>query len=242
MQSFLILTAMQAELKPLCAALKNVQKVEAGLYTTKTVSGQQLLLASSGIGSLMSACRVTELACKYKLEGAVLLGVGGGLQENLDAGVSIVADKILQHDSFALMDEGKFFMQPGCSITTAEASKRHEPSFLPDQKLSKLCLEGAAKTPVRTGTIVCGGEFSGTYERKKELAALTDNVLLVEMEAGGFASAAQRLKMPFAVAKGVADRLQPAEVSHSILDDFHHCFDLAMEGSVSIAKYIQNSL
>lgn len=242
MQSFLILTAMQAELKPLCGALKNVQKVNAGLYKTKTALGKQLLLASSGIGSLLAACRVTELACQYNIEGAVLLGVGGGLQKDLDAGVLVLAEKILQHDSFALMDEGKFFMQPGCSVTTAEAAKRHEPSFIPDQALSNFCVEGVGDTPIETGTIVCGGEFSGTHKRKKELAALAENVLLVEMEAGGFSSAAQRLNIPFSVAKGVADRLLSPKDDDSILDDFHNCFDLAMEGPISIAKHIQDNL
>lgn len=233
---------MPAELKPLCAALKNVQKVNSSLYKTVTSSGKQLLLASSGIGSLQAACCLTELACKYDLAGAVLLGVGGGLQEELDAGVTIVADNILQHDSYALMDEGKFFMQPGCSITTAQASQKHEPCFKPDHDIKKLCLEGAGCSSTQVGTIVCGGEFSGTYERKKELAALTENVLLVEMEAGGFAVAANRLKVPFAVAKGVADRLVPPEADNSILDDFHKCFDLAMEGSIGIARYLQNKL
>lgn len=240
--SFLILTAMPRELKPLCAALKNVKKIDAAFYQAETVSGKQLLLAASGLGALLAACRVTELACQYKLQGAVLLGVGGGLQEELAAGVTVVADRILQHDSYAVMDEGKFFMQPGCSVTTVEASNKHEPCFLPDKNLRELCLTALTKTPHRSGTIVCGGEFSGTYLRKKELAALAEDILLVEMEAGGFALAAQRMNIPFAVSKGIADRLLAPEADTAIIDDFHKGFDLAMEGSLSIARYIQDNL
>lgn len=62
------------------------------------------------------------------------------------------------------------------------------------------------------------------------------------MEAGGFSSAAQRLNIPFSVAKGVADRLLSPKDDDSILDDFHNCFDLAMEGPISIAKHIQDNL
>lgn len=240
--SFLILCAMGSELKPICAALKNVEKVSDSLYRTQTSSGKELLLASSGLGSLHAASCVTELGCRYDLSGVLLLGVGGGLRTGLEAGVLVIGERILQHDSLSVLDEGRFFMQPGSSVVSRQAAKKHDPFYYVDDKLKELCLKGSATVSTASGTIICGGEFSGTYERKLELASFADETLLVEMEAGGVATAAARLNIPFAVAKGVADRLQPPDTSDSIFDDFRRTFDLAMAGSIAIAKYVQENI
>ncbi len=239
--SFLILCAIESELKPICAALTNVEKLNSNFYRTKTASGEELLLASSGLGSLHAACCLTELACQYKLSGVLLLGVGGGLRSGLEAGVLVIGDKILQHDSLAVLNDGIFFMRPGSAVVSREAGEKHDPFYRVDEDLKTLCLAGSASVSAVVGTIVCGGEFSGTYQRKLELASLAGSPLLVEMEAGGVATAASRLNIPFAVAKGVADRLKPPLESGSVFDDYRRTFIEAMTGSVAIARYVQKN-
>ena len=242
MSSFLVVCAMPHELKGLCRVLKNVTKVTSSFYRTPTASGGELLLVASGIGPISAACAVMEMGHLYTLSGVVLLGVGGALSADLDIGDLVVAKQIVQHDSCAIFDEGRFLVRPGSYLSSAKAAEHHDEVLYTDPALSNMCHTAITKGRVVQGSIVTGAEFSGTTERKSRLAELVENAVLVEMEAAGIALAAEKLNIPYTVAKGVSDRLIPETADTTIMDEYRTCFDRAMVGPSAIAQYLQNQL
>ncbi|WP_162096618.1 5'-methylthioadenosine/S-adenosylhomocysteine nucleosidase family protein [Desulfotalea psychrophila] len=234
--SLLILCAMPQELKGICRMVKNVKKHHAGLYSATSSSGRQIILAYSGLGGVNAACAVTELSCRYSLAALVLLGVGGALESSREVGDLVVAEKILQHDSCAFFDMGRFLVRPGQSLRSGADGLGHDPCLYPDETLSSLCLGVVGLRSCR-GCVVTGAEFSGTRERKMELAKLVSGVGLIEMEAGGFAQVAGRLQLPYAVAKSIADRFDPAD--ETIIADFHASFESAIRSAALVARHLQ---
>lgn len=237
--SLLILCAMPQELKGICKVLKNVQKHDAQLYTAPTNKGGEIVLAASGVGPVNAASRVLEVSRDFDIEGIILLGVGGGLVEGMELGEMVVAERILQHDSRAVFDEGVFYMKPGEYLASPEHAQDHDPFLYTDKDLNTFCLE--ADTTAVIGTLVTGGEFSGTTERKLFLAGLAEDAKLVEMEAAGAAMAAERLGVPFACAKTVADRLTPEDGAESIIEDFHITLTRAIEKSAVVVRHWQET-
>lgn len=237
--SLLIVCAMPQELKGICKVLKNVKKHNAQLYTAPTTKGGEIILAASGVGAVNAACRVLEISRDYDVEGIILLGVGGGLVEGMELGDMVVAERIIQHDSRAVFDEGVFYMKPGEYLASPELAETHDPFLYTDKDLNAFCLE--ADTTAVTGTLVTGGEFSGTVERKLFLAGIAEGANLVEMEAAGAAMAAERLRIPFACAKTVADRLTPEDGAESIIEDFHITLERAIAKSAVVVRHWQET-
>jgi len=237
--SLLIVCAMPQELKGICKVLKNVKKHDARLYTAPTEKGGEIILAASGVGPVNAACRVLEVNQNYDLEGVLLLGVGGALVEGMELGDMVVAERILQHDSRAVFDEGVFYMKPGEYLSSPEQAETHDPYLYTDKDLNDFCFE-ADKSAV-AGTLVTGGEFSGTVERKLFLAGIAEGAKLVEMEAAGAAMAAERLGIPFACAKTVADRLAPEDGAGSIIEDFHITLERAIAKSAVVVRHWQET-
>lgn len=242
MSSLLIACAMPQELKAICRVLKNVTKVHSSFYRAPTASGAELFLIATGIGPVSAACDVLDMGRTHLLSGVVLLGVGGALTADLQIGDLVVADKIVQHDSCAIFDEGRFLMRPGSYLSSAKAAECHDPFLYTDPILTDRCLSGIKQDKVFKGSILTGAEFSGTTARKGVLAGLVDNGLLVEMEAAGVAQAAEKLQIPYAVAKGVSDRFSPGDDVVTIMDDFRKSFQDGMVLPALIAQNLQSKM
>jgi adenosylhomocysteine nucleosidase len=81
--------------------------------------------------------------------------------------------------------------------------------------------------------VLSGNEFVGTLDRKRAIAALHGEALLVDMEAAGVAQIAHRIGLPFVVAKTVSDRLQP---DGTIESDFRRCLEAAARNAASVLR------
>lgn len=204
------------------------------------VSGGELLLIATGIGPVSAACSVMDAGRNHQLSGVILLGVGGALTADLQIGDVVIAERIAQHDSCAIFDEGRFLVRPGSYLSSAKAAEGHDPFLYTDQILTEICSVAMAQQRVFRGSIITGAEFSGTTARKTILAGLVEDGLLVEMEAAGVALAAGKLNIPYAVAKGVSDRFMPSDDVGTIMDDYRKSFDQAMTFPALIAQYFQN--
>ncbi|MGK5081712.1 hypothetical protein WDW37_00280, partial [Bdellovibrionota bacterium FG-1] len=125
---------------------------------------------------------------------------------------------------------------PGHLIFTSAEAQAHVALVDADPQLVEWVSRCGTSGKVRIGTVLSGNEFVGTVERKRALAALHEQALLVDMEAAGVAQVASRLKLPFVVAKTVADCLNP---DGSIENDFRTCLEAA---SVHAAKCLRAML
>jgi len=179
----------------------------------RATSGRELL---GPVNAALTAAMICE--ARPDVDALLLLGVGGALAPHLKIGELVIASSVLQHDSFSSLDFGSPRMAAGSFILSPEDAASHTAWIETDPRLRDWLKTEFADA--RVGAVLSGSEFVGTVERKRAIAALHGEALLVEMEAAGVAQAARRLGLPFAVAKTVADRLQP---DGTIESDFRAC-------------------
>jgi 5'-methylthioadenosine/S-adenosylhomocysteine nucleosidase len=202
------------------------------LEPRETANGHRFLIARTGVGPVNAAV-AAALICEARpeIDALVLLGVGGALDPELRIGELVIASSVLQHDSFSSLDFGHPRMRAGSFILNAEDASSHLAALPADEGLRAL-LAGAFPQ-ARQGGVLSGNEFVGTVARKREIATLHAEALLVEMEAAGIAQVASKLGIPFAVAKTVADRLTP---DGSIESDYRTCLHAAAENAARVLR------
>lgn len=240
-KNVLILAAMEEEERALLGALAGAgvaepipAQLDSRLMITlrkAEIGGGRLWIARSGMGPVNAALTLAMIAERRELDSVILLGVGGALSSDLKIGDLVVSKSVLQHDSYSSLETGHFRMRPGNLVLSQEEARSEIPTFDANPRLVEW-LEGlqGAHT-LRKGLIASGNEFVGTVRRKREIASLHPEALLVDMEAAGIAQAACRLGIPFVVAKTVADRLLP---SGSIEADFRACLEAAAENAAAV--------
>jgi adenosylhomocysteine nucleosidase len=200
-------------------------------YRTGVRGGRRWHFVRSGIGAVNAALSVAFVCESEKPDAILLLGVGGALHENLAIGDLVLSTAVLQHDSFASLDGGDVRMRAGSLLFTGKPADEVE--HRSDAALRAWIREALGKTAYRDGAVLSGAEFVGTPDRKREIARLHPEALLVEMEACGVAQVAERLSVPFVVAKTVADRLRP---DGSVEQDFRKCLQSAARNAANVLK------
>ena len=241
-QSILILAALEQEEQALIERLKSKLGTHA-ISKTKLSSKLKLEMTSAdfnqrsiavvktGVGSVNAALALllaNEARSKKPFDSIVLLGVGGALQSHLDVGDLVISSRVLQHDYFYSFDHGDQRIRPGALILSSKEAEGHAAEINADLALIEWMKNAeshaSGKEKLLVGAILSGNEFVGRVERKRAVASLLPDALLVDMEAAGVAQLAERLGIPFVVAKTVADRLNP---DGTIESDFQTCLDLA---------------
>jgi 5'-methylthioadenosine/S-adenosylhomocysteine nucleosidase len=239
-RNILILAALREEEEALLGLLasggsapgRGVLHEKLGLAITTASRGDRAVsVVRTGVGSVNAALALALARERAPVDAVVLLGVGGALREDLDVGDFVISSRVLQHDYYYSFDHGDQRIRPGALILSSEEASGHVPDFAADPRLIEW-LERAqprgqrAGARVLKGTILSGNEFVGRPERKRSVASLSPDALLVEMEAAGVAQVAHALGIPFVVGKTVADRLNP---DGSIESDFRACLAAACE-------------
>lgn len=241
-RSVLVLAALEQEEQALIGRLKEklgnsalrktVLSRKLGLeMTSADLNDRSISILRTGIGSVNAALALLlahESEKKRPFDSIILLGVGGAVREGLDVGDLVISTRVLQHDYFYSFDHGDQRIRPGALILSSKEAENHDAEIPADpgliEWLKKSELAADFKAKVFTGTILSGSEFVGRVERKRAIASLLPDALLVDMEAAGVAQLAHRLEIPFVIAKTVADRLNP---DGSIESDFRKCLDAA---------------
>jgi len=238
----LIITAMDVEER---AITKDYKFSEA--YVDKDlgvsvkwlkIGRRKIFVANSGLGTVNAALTTAILSRKLKIDAILLLGVGGALHTSLDVGDVVVADKVIQHDSFISSDDGSQLMAPGALFLSVSAEERQSPVMfsnpvLVDWLKSRLSTLYPAGT--YSGTLLSGNEFVGSAERKREIASIEENVYMVDMESAGIAQIAQKLNIPFVAAKTVADRMSQ---NGTISNDYKKFLQSASNHAAEIFKIV----
>lgn len=250
MKNVLVLAALEQEEQALIQKLKDeagskmikksVLNSKLGLeMSTASVGSRSISIVRTGIASVNSALALVLAQERTLVDSVILLGVGGALRPGLDVGDLVISTCILQHDYFYSFDHGDTRIRPGSLILSSKEAENHTAEFPADSVLVEWMknaessgsavvgsINSASPHKVLTGAILSGNEFVGRVDRKRAVAALHPEALLVEMEAAGIAQISTRLGIPFVVAKTVADRMNP---DGSIESDFRACLDAASE-------------
>jgi adenosylhomocysteine nucleosidase len=193
-----------------------------------------LLIARSGVGPVNAALTVALITQQRpEIDSLILLGVGGALVSRIGIGELVISSSVLQHDSFFSLDFGHPRVAAGKFVFTPEEASAHVATYAADPELRSWLASAFANA--HAGTVLSGNEFVGTVERKRAIATLRDDALLVDMEAAGIAQVAARLKLPFVIAKTVADRLQP---DGTIESDFWACLQGASRNAAAVLRHL----
>jgi len=175
------------------------------------LSGQQVVLAQSGIGKVAAATTATVLAERFGVQRIVFTGVAGGLAAQVRVGDVVVGSAYLQHD----MDASPIFPK-------YEAPGYQRSRFTADAHLLAIVLEAAyavdtwttgqfglkngSKPVIHQGLIISGDRFVSTTTESAALQAALPDALCVEMEGAAVAQVCCDYALPFVAVRSISDR------------------------------------
>jgi adenosylhomocysteine nucleosidase len=175
------------------------------------LSGQQVVLAQSGIGKVAAATTATVLAERFGVQRIVFTGVAGGLAAQVRVGDVVVGSAYLQHD----MDASPIFPK-------YEAPGYQRARFTADAHLLAIVLEAAyavdtwttgsfglkngSKPVIHQGLIISGDRFVSTTAESTALQAALPDALCVEMEGAAVAQVCCDYALPFVAIRSISDR------------------------------------
>ena len=193
-----IIGAMEIETAALAAAVqdKTTETVSGVTYTAGMLDGQQVVIATCGIGKVYAAICAQTMIMRYHPTVIINTGVAGTLTPTLGIGDVAVAEKLCQHD----MDTSAI----GDPVGLVSGINRIY--FEADEKVSQqlqACVEAAGARAMR-GIIASGDQFVASAE-KKDFIRTTFGAIACEMEGAAIAHVATVNSTPFAVLRAISD-------------------------------------
>ena len=219
---YLIIGALNEEVDALLKRMENIESLESrGVsYYTGKLSGQNCVLALSGVGKVNAAYTTTVLTGMFDVCEIINIGSAGGLDVNQNVGDLVIADELKYHDldfGNAPVDE-RYFFYP----------KTHD--F--EKVLIQLGL------PYHKGLIVSGDQFvMKDSDAFKNIQLKFPSAIAVEMEATAVAAVAKKRGIPCIVLRALSD------VTHHDDNDlvFEDYLVLASENSAKLCSAYMES-
>ena len=185
-----------AELEELQSVLEYASNVKETNYNNKTfyettIKGKNVVIVRSGVGKVNSALTCQMLIDKYNVSTVINVGVSGSVDNSLDIGDIVVADKLVQHDFDVTGFGRKLGEIEGIGIYIET-----------NPKLIDLFKD----KDVRIGCIASGDKFV-TKLSDKNFIRETFNALCVEMEGASIAQVCLLNNIDFIVIRSISDKL-----------------------------------
>ena len=239
LRTLLIIVAMDVEEQALLdrATYQEVTYGKRFKIKTKRFSAndRKIIVANSGVGLVNAALTVATIYEHEQIDTILALGVCGALCPTLQIGDTVIANKIIQHDSVLSNEKGRRLIAAGELTLSLPDNQQIDPVIKCNAELIGWLQK--TFTSARTGTILSGSEFVGCTKRKKLLKETHPEALLVDMETGAIAQLARKLNIPFAVAKTVADRANPET---SVSEDYKTFLKQAAANSARVLRAISS--
>ena len=232
--NILILTAMDNEFND-CIKGQEVYSEIFSKFNIETCliknNNKNFFFAKTGVGPINASLVSSLLVEKFPIDLVVLLGLGGALDSELNLGDICLADSIIQHDAICFYDDKLEQMASGQLHLSLKENERENIKIEASKQINEevsTYLKGTG-FKIKQGDIVSGSEFSAGINRKLDLKSRFPNAVMVEMEAAAIALVAKRAKIPFIVAKTVADTIKSSpssEYSNFIQSNEKKCVDI----------------
>lgn len=218
-----VICAMPEEIEHLSAALAAAaERCDAGpggfAFRQGRLDGRPVVLVEAGIGKVNAAVVATLLLDRFGCDGLILSGVAGGLDPSLGIGDVIVAERLLQHDYGAVVEQAIRPYRPGA--TPIGGSNRPLTYELGAQLRRDLeaALDGielaaipalatgdvARRPQLRFGTVLTGDQFINCEATRSRLFQAF-SAQAVEMEGAAVAQIAERFGVPCVVVRSLSD-------------------------------------
>lgn len=218
-----VICAMPEEIEHLTAAIDDAsERREVGpsgfAFREGRLDGRPVVLVEAGIGKVNAALVATLLLDRFGCDGLILSGVAGGLDPGLGIGDVVIAERLLQHDYGAVIDQAIRPYRPG--VTPIGESHRPLTYELGAELRENLerALDGIELAPIpaiatgdvtrrpqlRFGTVITGDQFINCEATRLRLfdrfAAQA-----VEMEGAAVAQIAERFDVPCVIVRSLSD-------------------------------------
>lgn len=208
-----IIVAMKEELEEILKIMNNINKKEIYniQYFEGTINKTKIIIVESGVGKV-NAARITQILIdKLEVEEIINVGSAGALNEELNIGDIIIADKLIQHD----FDITAFKHNKGY-ITGVGEYIETDKILIEKFKNSAYKIENRTYK-IKVGTIASGDIFC-TDSKMKDKIHSKFNADCVEMEGAAIAQVCYLDKIPFIVIRSISDT--PNGNNASIFDEF----------------------
>ena len=190
----LVVSATEAECAPILRDICERQTISTGLFAG-TVSGQPIEVLISGVGSVATTFRLTQILMQRRYSHAVSIGIAGSFTDDIAIGETVQ----ITEDCFAdlgIDNNGQFLhlRETGLTCKYSEGDFMINPSPTPSPFLK-----------VRGVTVQT---VSGSQKRIDEMKKLF--LPQVEtMENGAFFYVCRQMQMPFASFRAISNKVEP---------------------------------
>ena len=182
-----IITAMQSEFDAVRSLYnfkneKSVAKAQA--------HGKEIILIKSGLGKVNAALATNE-ACKLGANIVINTGLAGGIDNSLEQGDIVFANKVCYHDVW-------------CGEPNAKGQVQDFPLYF--VSLSETIQKISQAAPhFKCGLTVTGDQFLTDVTRLKEIKQLFPQALAVDMESAAVSQTCYLNKVPFISLRIISD-------------------------------------
>jgi len=192
-----IMGAMEEEIEPLLAYLRDVREIEHAdnTYYTGTYRGIEIVLAYSKIGKVYATLTATMMLERFGCDVMLFSGVAGAISDDLQIGDLVIADGVCQHDL-----DITAFGHPHGFVPGGEVCVWADPG------LRKIAHKVAYEKGIRLheGVIATGDQFIADPERKNWIGE-TFQADALEMEGAAVAVVCSALDVPFFILRAISD-------------------------------------
>lgn len=188
-----IIFAMKEEMNALLKYIKIDKEIKIYdlVFYISNYNNIELILVESGIGKVNSARTTQILIDNFNINYIFNIGVAGGIEDSLNVGDIVVAEKLVQHDF---------------DITAFNHNKGHIPNIGTYINSSEYLLNLIKNidNSIKIGVIASGDIFITHVNMSKNINKKF-NALCVEMEGASIAQVAYLCNIPFIVIRSISD-------------------------------------
>jgi adenosylhomocysteine nucleosidase len=222
---FGVITILPEEMRAVLAVLGLVEDGATGqrFYTGRLDVANVVATQASAPGNLAVGPAIKNLQDRYDPAVIALVGIAGGIHDQVDLGDTIVATRVVYYESRKLIRRGTLRRMQEFRASTDIIQSVH--AFSSGNNAATLPgIKGAAPFRVHHGPIGSGEAVIAKRKHaiRRDLARYNDKILAVEMEAGGLAQFCEDTTtksgtpLRWVVIRGISD------LADSDKDDRHH--------------------
>lgn len=192
-----IIVAMQKEMKLLLSQIGEYRETLEDGFTVYegTLGGHSIVLSQCGIGKVNSALRTSKILSDHKPDLVINSGVAGGVDESMNIGSVLVADKVAYHDVWC---------GPGTEYGAADGCPLF---FTPMQRGLEVMKEISSEVDedIRFGLLCSGDKFISRVDEVREIKSNFPEALGCDMESASIAQTCMKADVPFMVVRVMSD-------------------------------------
>ena len=214
-----IIVAEEKELLAIKEIMTNIEKIKIfeKIFYKGEIENKEVIVVKSNVGKVNSSRVCQILIDKFNPSLIINVGTAGSVDNRLEIGDVVVADRLYQHD----FDVTPFGRKIGEIENIGEYIK-----------VDSNLLELFNNLNVVIGSIASGDKFIVDIQEKNNIRN-TFNALCIEMEGASIAQVCYLCKVPFLVIRSITDKL---DGSSKI--DFETFLELSSKKAVNILKEI----